>query len=77
MACVNADGTLTPVAAGVLGAVDLATGGTADDVSRAAGVPLYRARSTLRELVDAGLLVEDGGRYRITASGRARIGRGT
>lgn len=73
MACINADGTLTPVASGVLRAVNAAAEASAEEVSRVAGVPLYRARASLRELVDAGLLAEEGGRYRVSEAGRARV----
>lgn len=75
MPCIGPDGTLTPVAAEVLRAAGGAAGATADDIARVAGVPLYRARASLRELVDAGLLAADAGRYRATPAGSARLAR--
>jgi DNA-binding IclR family transcriptional regulator len=71
MACVNADGTLTASATSVLKA--LQTGGTAADVAQHVGLPLYRVRSSLRELVEAGLLSEQNGHYTLTDSGKARL----
>lgn len=80
MACVSADGTLTPVAATLLRAVADAASpavASAEAVSRGTGVPLYRVRSTLRELVAAGLLREaEGGGHRVSAEGAARLGGG-
>lgn len=48
MACLNPDGTLTIVARAVLTA--LARPAVAAEVARRAGVPLYRARASLREM---------------------------
>lgn len=73
MPCINADGSLTVVGELVLGSAhagDLDPGSAA----RAAGVPLYRARASLRELAAAGLIAaDDGTRYRITPAGEALL----
>lgn len=73
MPCLNADGSLTAVAERVLGG---ALDGDIDPESaaRAAGVPLYRARASLRELAAAGLIAAaDEKRYRITLAGEALL----
>lgn len=72
MACVNADGTLTTLGRRMLAAI-AARSLAPDDVARLADVPLYRVRSSLRELAEAGVVVEEGGRYGLTAQGRQRI----
>lgn len=74
MPCVAPDGSLTPVAARVLGALAAAgPAGTADTVAGATGLPVYRARATLRELRLAGLVDEAGGGHVLTADGRAKL----
>ncbi len=72
MACVNPDGTLAPVAGAVLLALRAHT--SPDEVSRQVRIPLYRVRSSLRELLQAGLVEERDGRYALTAAGRERVG---
>lgn len=74
MPCVNSDGSLSPVAAQVLGALaSLDAGGTDDTVARAAALPLYRVRATLRELRLAGLIEEVDARRVLTPDGRAKL----
>jgi len=74
MPCVASDGSLTPVAAQVLGALAAPdASGTADAVARAAVLPLYRVRSALRDLEQAGLIEEVGGSRVLTAVGRAKL----
>jgi hypothetical protein len=68
MACINPDGTLTKIAEAVL--TTLATPKTAVQAAADAGVPLYRARATLRETGAAGLVtivIED--RFGLTEKG--------
>lgn len=72
MACVNADGTVTASAQAVL--KSLQGGGTALDVTRATQFALFRVRSILRELAEAGLIAEGEGRYQLTETGKARLG---
>jgi ribosomal protein S19E (S16A) len=74
MPCVNADGSLTPVAAQVLGALAAVDASGAEDaVARAAALPLYRVRSTLRELQLAGLIEEAGGKRVLTPEGSTML----
>jgi DNA-binding IclR family transcriptional regulator len=72
MACINPDGTLTTSAKAVLQV--LAESATPTEVARKVGLPLFRVRSSLRELVEAALLVEEtDGSYRLTAAGTERL----
>lgn len=71
MACVNPDGTVTPSAISILTA--LRSADTAEAIAPLAGLPLFRVRSALRELVAAGLVAVDNGRHRLTDSGLARL----
>ncbi|HQU25504.1 MAG TPA: hypothetical protein PLS29_00585 [Acidimicrobiales bacterium] len=62
MACLNSDGTLSPSGRALVAA--LATPSTPEDVARETGLPLYRVRAGLRELVAASLVTVEGDRYR-------------
>ena len=61
MACVNADGTLSPSGRAMLDAVKAPA--SPDQVAAITGLPLFRVRSGLRELVSAGLVKEEASRY--------------
>ena len=71
MACVNPDGTVTASATAILTA--LRSAGTAEQIAPLASLPLFRVRSALRELVEAGLVAAVDGTYRLTETGRSRI----
>lgn len=72
MACVDDRGALTPVAAAILRA--LGEGASAAVVAGSAGLPLYRVRAGLRELLEAGLVRErDEGTYARTERGAERL----
>jgi predicted transcriptional regulator len=70
MACINPDGTLTPAAQAVITA--LKTPCAPADLAQVTGLPVYRIRSTIRELLEAGLVLETGGKYQLTDSGMDR-----
>jgi predicted transcriptional regulator len=72
MACVNDDGTITSSGKAVIKA---AAGGevTPKQIADAAGLPLFRVRASLRELVEAGLISEADGKYTATADGKLRL----
>ncbi|PWH19351.1 MAG: hypothetical protein DDG59_03360 [Anaerolineae bacterium] len=72
MACINPDGTLTPTALQVLKAAEQPK--TAAELAQAVALPLYRVRSSLRELVGSGFLKEEGERFVLTEAGRAKLG---
>jgi len=67
MACINPDGTLTPTAKVVIAA--LQTPCTPVALAKVTNLPIYRIRSTIRALIEAGLAFETDGKYRLTDSG--------
>ena len=71
MPCVKPDGTLEPIAQAILRA--LGTPRTEEGVCDHLRLPLYRVRSTVRELVEAGLVADADGVLRLTDAGAARI----
>jgi len=74
MGCINADGSLSPVALQVLRALAASTEPvTGDVVARVTGLPVYRARASLRELQSAGLVTDESGAPRLSALGQARL----
>lgn len=70
MACVNADGTITPTAKALLQSLETPRG--AEEIAAALGLPLFRVRSSLRELAEAGLVAAEGDHYRTTEEGRKK-----
>ncbi len=71
MACINPDGTLTRPGRAILNA--MREPATLEQVSAGSGVPLYRVRSVIRELLDAGLVVKNGEMYQATEQGIAKL----
>jgi predicted transcriptional regulator len=71
MPCVKPDGTLEPMAQAIIRV--LRTPRTVEGVCDYLRLPLYRVRSTVRELVEAGLVAENDGVYGLTESGRNRV----
>lgn len=67
MACIGANGTLTESAKKMLQALQSAT--TPEEVAQVTGLPLFRVRSGLREMTQAGLVEEKEGRYALTEAG--------
>lgn len=74
MACISPDGTLSEPARKVLGV--LVQGKALEDVAGEVDVPLYRIRSSVRELVQAGLVEESGAVFRTTPAGLAKLEKG-
>lgn len=70
MACIQADGHLTEAARTLLGA--LAEPLAPEEIAGRVGQPLYRVRSSLREMADAGLVESHGDGWRSTDAGRRR-----
>ena len=68
MACVNPDGSLSESAQKLL--TVLAEPLTPEEISQKAGQPLFKVRSSLREMTGAGLINEDGGNYTTTPAGK-------
>lgn len=71
VACINPDGTLTPTAKAVISA--LKTPSSAGDIGPVTGLPIYRIRATIRELIEAGLALEANGQYQLTESGMKQL----
>ena len=71
MACVNPDGTLSPSAIELLKALQDPL--DAEEISQKLGRPLFKVRSSIREMTEAGMIAADGEKYSITEEGRKKI----
>ncbi|KJS72480.1 MAG: hypothetical protein JL56_13235 [Desulfotomaculum sp. BICA1-6] len=71
MACINPDGTLTRPGRSILEAMRQPA--PLNQVSTGSGVPLYRVRSVIRELLDAELAYADGELYQVTEKGIEKL----
>ncbi len=71
MACVRPDGSITEAAKKMLEVLREAK--TPEEASMAAGQPLFKIRSSLREMVEADLVARDGDNYRVTEAGLAKL----
>jgi predicted transcriptional regulator len=71
MACINPDGTLSVAAKKIMASMQQPT--TLEDIAQQTGLPLYRIRSSVREIVQAGLVLEEDRRYTLTEAGKERI----
>ncbi len=69
MPCINPDGTLTESAKSLLNALNEPL--SAEDLAKKITLPLYRVRSSVREMAEAGLLKETDGKFVITGKGKA------
>jgi len=70
MACVNADGTISATAKALLKTLENPL--SVEEVSRQLGQPLFRVRSSLREMIEAGLVVVQGDKYQVSEEGKKR-----
>jgi DNA-binding IclR family transcriptional regulator len=70
MACVNPDGSVTASAKMMLEMLKAPL--TAEEASAKSGQPLFKVRSSLREMVEGGLVEQIGEQYRTTESGLAK-----
>lgn len=71
MACINPDGTLTPTAKLVLQILQVSM--TPQELAESLKLPLFRVRSSIREMVELGLVRVEDDAYIITEQGRKRI----
>lgn len=71
MACISPDGTLSGPAQKVLRA--LVEPKALEEIAGAVEVPLYRIRSSVRELTQAGLVEETGATFVTTPAGRTKL----
>jgi predicted transcriptional regulator len=72
MACVSPDGKPTESGTKMLRALQ-AGSKSAEEIAQNTGLPLFRVRSGLRELVNADLIAESAGKYVITDKGTALL----
>ena len=71
MACVNPNGQLTEAARQILAAMEKPV--PLSYVAEQTGFPMYRIRSAVRELAEAGFAAEAAGDWQITGVGMAAI----
>ena len=72
MACISPDGKPTESGAKMLRALKSGLG-SPEEVAKDAGLPLFRFRSGLRELTQAGLATPQNGHYKLTNRGAELI----
>jgi predicted transcriptional regulator len=73
MACISPDGKPTESGTKMLRALKSGLA-SPEEVSKETGLPLFRVRSGLRELTQAGLAIETGGKHKLTEQGAKLIG---
>ena len=73
MACINPSGEISEAARKILGA--MLEPASLPQVADRTGLPLYRIRSAMRELAEAGLALESESGWRTTEAGHAAIER--
>jgi len=73
MACISPDGKPTESGTKMLRALKSGLGAP-EEIAKSSGLPLFRVRSGLRELVQASLAIEKDGRYELTEKGAKSIG---
>jgi len=72
MACISPDGKPTESGSKMLRALK-AGSGAPEEVASKAGLPLFRVRSGLRELTEAGLAEQKGDKYELSEEGAKLI----
>jgi len=72
MACISPDGKPTESGAKMLRALKSGPG-SPEEIAKDAGLPLFRVRSGLRELAQAGLANQKNDKYEITDKGAELI----
>ena len=73
MACISPDGKPTESGAKMLRALNSGLG-SPEEIAKDAELPLFRVRSGLRELTQAGLANQKGDKYEIADKGAELIG---
>ena len=68
MACISPDGKPTESGAKMLRALNTGLG-SPEEIAKDAGLPLFRVRSGLRELTQAGLATQQNDKYELTEKG--------
>jgi len=73
MACISPDGKPTESGTKMLRALKSGLG-SPEEIAQNAGLPLFRVRSGLRELTQAGIAKQKGDGYELSASGIELLG---
>ena len=73
MPCIDSSGQMTEMARAMLAA--LANGATLTELAQKTGLALYRVRSGIRELTEAGLVEARNETYFLTQTGQAALAR--
>ena len=73
MACISPDGEPTESGTKMLRAVESGLG-TPEEIANSVGLPLFRVRSGLRELTQAGLANQKDDRYELSSKGAELLG---
>lgn len=73
MACISPDGKPTESGTKMLRALKAGLG-TPEEIAREAGLPLFRVRSGLRELTQAGLANQKDDKYELSSKGVELVG---
>ena len=71
MACINADGTISGSAKELLNLISNPY--TAEEIAVKLNRPLFKVRSSLRELEEAGFVEKSGDNFSITEKGREKL----
>jgi len=73
MACISPDGKPTESGTKTLSALKSGLG-SAEEIAKSTGLPLFRVRSGLRELTQAGLANQKGDTYELSSRGVVLLG---
>jgi DNA-binding IclR family transcriptional regulator len=73
MACISPDGKPTESGTKMLRAIESGMG-SAEEIASSAGLPLFRVKSGLRELTQAGLANQKGDTYELSSRGVELLG---
>jgi len=73
MACISPDGRPTESGYKMLRALQVGSG-SPEEIANKAGLPLFRVRSGLRELAEAGLASRQGDKYGLSTKGGEVLG---
>jgi len=73
MACISPDGKPTESGSKMLRALK-AGSRSPEEIAKETGMPLFRVRSGLRELAEAGLASQKGDKYELSSKGSEMLG---
>jgi predicted transcriptional regulator len=71
MPCILPDGSITETAKNVLAVAR--TEKSVEEIAKGSSLPLFRVRSSIRELIDAEFIAEKNGKYLTTEKGKEKI----